>query len=464
MSSRLALKHVLVGCILLILICGCSKNRNSIYSKVKDYTNTVKIINTHEHQRDISDFEGQDHNFYFLLANSYLQYDLVSAGAEPLNPDKIKTHSLEALWDLYGPYLNFCSFTSFYSHFLSGFKQLYDFEDLYFSKENTRPLSVEIERNYKNYKSWFDEVFHKVHYELMFVDQYWNSLNTNLNEKYFALVFNINQFVYGISNRPALNNKDLSTYPPLYKIASDKGFEITKLDDFLSFTEHLLEQFQKNKVVCFKNTLAYGRTLDFEYISYEKAKALFNRNTKDLSDLEKKNLQDFMFHWIIQKSIEVNLPIQIHTGYLAGNGNTLENSHPIKLNKLFLRYPDAKFVLFHGGYPWTGEYSALAKMFANVYLDIVWLPQISREAAIKALDEMLDCVPYNKFSWGGDCHFIEESVGSLEFAKEVITQVLIKRINRGLMTENTAFDVIRKIFRENAIHLFNLEKKLNIVL
>jgi predicted TIM-barrel fold metal-dependent hydrolase len=71
-------------------------------------------------------------------------------------------------------------------------------------------------------------------------------------------------------------------------------------------------------------------------------------------------------------------------------------------------------VLFHGGYPWTGEYAAFGKMFRNVYLDMVWLPQISRQEAVNALDEMFDAVPYNKFFWGGDCAYIEESVGSLE--------------------------------------------------
>ncbi len=196
-------------------------------------------------------------------------------------------------------------------------------------------------------------------------------------------------------------------------------------------------------------------------MSYEKAKELYAKPSNTLSKTEKKALQDFMFHWIIKKSIEFDLPIQIHTGYLAGNGNVLENSHPLKLNNLFLEYPKAKFVLLHGGYPWTSEFSALGKMFPNVYLDLVWLPQISREVAVRSLDEMLDCVPYNKFFWGGDCHLIEESTGSLEFGKDVVAQVLAARVNRGLMTEEVARDVALKIFRENALRYFKLEEKLN---
>jgi predicted TIM-barrel fold metal-dependent hydrolase len=184
---------------------------------------------------------------------------------------------------------------------------------------------------------------------------------------------------------------------------------------------------------------------------------LFSRPPGSLSGEEKKALEDFMFNWIIEKSIPLGLPIQIHTGYLAGNGNILEQSRPILLNNLFLKYPRARFVLFHGGYPWTGEYAALGKMFANVYLDLVWLPQISREAAVRGLDEMLDTVPYNKFFWGGDCHFIEESAGSLIFGKDVIAQVLAMRVERGLMTEDLAREVASGIFRANAISFFKLK-------
>jgi predicted TIM-barrel fold metal-dependent hydrolase len=99
-------------------------------------------------------------------------------------------------------------------------------------------------------------------------------------------------------------------------------------------------------------------------------------------------------------------------------------------------------------------------MFPNVYLDLVWLPQISREKAVLALDEMLDCVPYNKLFWGGDCAFIEESTGSLDFAKSVVAETLSKRIDRGLLTEDVAYDIVKRIFRENAVEIFKLEEKL----
>ena len=45
---------------------------------------------------------------------------------------------------------------------------------------------------------------------------------------------------------------------------------------------------------------------------------------------------------------------------------------------------------------------------------------------------------YNKFFWGGDCHFIEETAGSLEIAKDVVAEVLANRVGRGLLSEDLA--------------------------
>jgi hypothetical protein len=436
----------------------CNRDRANTYTELKDYINTIKVVDTHEHQRMSFDFEKVKPDFYFLLLCSYLQADVVSSGASPLDQEMITSHNLDELWDMYGKYLNFCRGTSYYSHFLEGFHVLYNFNDSYFTKENIQLLSEKIADNYANYGSWFGKAFEKAGFEVMFVDQYWNPFNTKLDTQYFALVLNINQIVSAISEHPRVLKKETPVKSSFYELAAKKGKTIDTLDDYLAFVDFLFMEFIDNNVVCLKNSMAYSRTIDYEYIPYEKAKILFNRDPSDLSADEKKNLQDFMFHWIIKKSIEVKLPIQIHTGYLAGNGNTLENGHPTKLNKLFLRYPDAKFILFHGGYPWTSEYCALGKMFPNVYLDIVWLPQISREAAVRTLDEMFDCVPYNKLFWGGDCTLIEESTGSLEFGKDVLAQVLTGRIQRGLLTEEIAFDVARKILRDNAVSVFNLNK------
>ena len=119
--------------------------------------------------------------------------------------------------------------------------------------------------------------------------------------------------------------------------------------------------------------------------------------------------------------------------------------------------PNTRFVLFHGGFPWTGDFTVLGKCYPNVYLDIVWLPQLSRTSAIRTLHEILDCVPYNKICWGGDVGNIDDGAGSLELGREVVATVLSERIEKGWLNHEVAEDIARRIFRENAIDIFKLK-------
>jgi len=445
----------------LVLIClllqQCSQTTDSTYQSLMNFSDQVKVINTHEHQHWPEEYgEGLTYRFFHLIHKSYLMADLISAGGQSLDMATVDSLSLEDYWEINGEALDYTRNTSYYGHFVKGFQKLYDFDDLFFTETNIPDLSAQVEDNYSDYRAWFDEAFQKAGFELMFLDQYWDPFNTEIEEKYYALVFHINNLVSDASSRPAEGEELLG----IYKLAEEEGFTWSTLDDYLNYCDHLFTKNVAKKAVCVKNSMAYSRSLDYEDVPFEVARDLYARPSNSLNSEDAKKIQDFMYHWVIQKSVEHDLPIQIHTGYLAGNGNTLDNGKPVKLNNLFLKYPEAKFVLFHGGYPWTGEYAAFGKMFPNVYLDLVWLPQISREEAVHAVDEMFDGVPYNKFFWGGDCGLIEETTGSLQFGKEVVAEVLTKRIERGLLTEEVARAMIERIFRENAIEVFQLENRL----
>ena len=442
--------------LLLLLFSACIPENDSLYERLKSYSDEIKVINTHEHQRWCEENATLEYQLSHLIGAAYLMADVNSAGGERFEISQLDSMTMEEFWEINGKALDYTRNTSYYSHLIAGFQQLYDFDDLYFTSSNITDLSEQVEENYRDYRSWFHEAFQRAGFGLMFLDQYWNPFNTDVDEDHYALVFHINPLVMQSSMKPS----DTEEGPEIYRRACEESFSIHSLDDYLGYCDHLFQENVKNRAVCVKNSMAYSRSLDYEDVPYETARELFEKSSANLTSKEAKQIQDFLFHWIIQKSVEYDLPIQIHTGYLAGNGNTLDNGKPTKLNKLFLKYKEAKFVLFHGGYPWTGEYAAFGKMFRNVYLDMVWLPQISRQEAVHALDEMFDAVPYNKFFWGGDCAYIEESVGSLEFGKSVVAEVLTKRVERGLLTEEVAQEMIRAIFRENAIRFFKLEERL----
>lgn len=427
-----------------IILAGCS-DEEAVFRRIRDHADGVKVINTHEHQHHAREYAADTFSFYNLLAASYLNADLVSAGAD-VEKMKPGTKKDGMLWDVYGESLDLARSTSYYKSFIRGFQLLYDFEEPYFTKANIATLSAEIGRNYNNYDEWFDRAFRKAGFETMFIDQYWKPMNTEIDTAHFRLAFNVGFLVSGAGKKPARL--------PGTPVDNITVKQTLTLDDYLHSCDELFRQNAAANAVCIKNAMAYSRTLFYDDVPEDEARLLYQKEL--LTPEESRKIEDFMFHYIIKKAIEYDWPIQVHTGYLAGNGGSLENGHPVKLNNLFLQYPEAKFVLLHGGFPWTGECVALAKMFPNVYLDLVWLPQISRQEAVNMLEVMLDCVPYNKICWGGDCQLIEESAGALALAKDVVSEVLASRVERGLLTEEVSLEIIERIFRENAIEIYAL--------
>jgi hypothetical protein len=64
---------------------------------------------------------------------------------------------------------------------------------------------------------------------------------------------------------------------------------------------------------------------------------------------------------------------------VAGDNNSMiDNGHPIKLLNLFMKYPE-KGLSVSRRISLESDYAAIGKNFTNVYLDIVWLPQISKQ-------------------------------------------------------------------------------------
>jgi hypothetical protein len=422
-----------------------------------EHLDSIKVISTHEHQLDPSKSGIEKMSFFVQLENSYLYDDLISAGA---NSNRVaeKNLDLDSLWNYYEPFLNSTRTTSYYRQLIQGYQKLYDLEGPYFTKDNVAKLNDQLAENYSNYDSWFNKAFEFSGFDLMLVDQYWNPYELDRKTGQFALVSQVNQMIVA----PLFKEKVPLEYSWIdvdyWEMAKKHNFSMHTLEEYLTFSDFVFKNYFATNSVCLKNSLGYDRSLHFEDVPFEIAAKLYRKEPLTLTEGEKKKLMDFMFHWVIQKAIEHDIPIQIHTGYFAGNDRVLENGNPILLNNLFLKYPKAKFILFHGGYPYTSEWIALGKMFPNVYLDLCWLPQISQTVAKQVLEECLDAVPYNKIFWGGDEVYIEGAVGALELAKEIVAEVLIARVKRGSLTVDTALLIADHIFRNNAIQLLGLKE------
>ncbi len=320
------------------------------------------------------------------------------------------------------------------------------------TREDFLKLSEQTDRNFQNYPQWLDSVCRKCNIQLMLTDQVWAPFNPNTGSDYFRYVFRIDQLVLDVA-RSARQQQIVNA--AALELLGREAMEITGLNSYIAYVDDVLEKVVENNAVCLKVGLAYHRYLDFSKVESGTAERIFN--SRERSDKETKLLQDYVFNHIMDRAIEYGLTVQIHTGYRHGNSSMLDTGEPMQLLSLLKRYPDARFVLFHGAYPWTGEFIVMGKNYPNVYLDLVWLSQLSRTAAIRTLHEMLDAVPYNKICWGGDVGYIDDAAGSLELGREVVATVLIERMDRGWISREVAEDIALRIFRENAIDIYNLD-------
>ncbi len=166
-------------------------------------------------------------------------------------------------------------------------------------------------------------------------------------------------------------------------------------------------------------------------------------------------LLDYLWDQVIAIGEEQDLVIAVHAGYW-GDFRRLDPLHMIPALE---RHPNARFDIFHLGFPWVRETLMLGKGFPNVWLNLCWTHIISQRMARQALDEAIDLLPANKLlAFGGDYHTqIEKIYGHLVMAREDVAQVLAGRVVSCELTEAQALELARRWFWGNPKDLYHLQ-------
>jgi len=216
--------------------------------------------------------------------------------------------------------------------------------------------------------------------------------------------------------------------------------------------------------------MAYGRDLVVGNPTQAEAERAFNRirsrnnfvggiqqNGGAVNAVEGRPLCDYLFHALMQRAADEDLPVQIHTGYLAGHWGSLAGARASHLIPVLERYRNVRFDLFHASWPWASELGALAKNYPNVWADMCWAWAMNPTESARALSEWLDAVPYNKiFAYGADTSLPWCNVGYSLQAKIGIARVLEEKIEAGYMDEATARAVAAAIMLENGLEFYRL--------
>lgn len=411
----------------------------------------IDVIDTHEHI--LPEAERLKLNVdFFTLASHYLMDDLSSAGLpaddrarmeEPEVSSKDKFRAFHEYW-------RYARFTGYGEALRIAIRDIYGIDEI--SDRTIERINQAIRD--RNKPGLYREVLKKrsrIRYALN--DEYWQPRPTPVDPEFFLLVRKFDWFAAPITPQ------GLRRLEPLAEM------EIPNIAALKKAMEKHFAAGVKLGMVAAKSTIAYERDLHFALTTEADAAADFDKLTRgegvvtdDNRRLDRRPfraLSNHMFHHLVQLAEAHNVPLQIHTGMQAGNGNYIEHTQPSQLTNLFLRYPRVQFDVFHIGFPYSSEATVLGKMFPNVCVDYCWMHIISPSAARAALHEMLDSVPANKiFGFGGDYRYPELSYAHLVMARRNIARVLAERVHEGACTETEAVEVAQWLLHDNPAKMF----------
>jgi predicted TIM-barrel fold metal-dependent hydrolase len=268
-------------------------------------------------------------------------------------------------------------------------------------------------------------------------------------------------FVYLARDRVEQPDGCVTPADCIARLERELNRSIHTLADFADALGAHVQDQKRQGAVGLKIGMAYRRTLSVADVPAADAERVFVRVRRSVrsgvSESDRLALEDYLLRREIEHCIEAGLVVAIHTGYQAGLGNDIRNARATNLWPLLKDYPQARFDLFHGSFPYVSDMTVLGKYFPNVALNMCWMHIMGPEVSRRALGEWLDAVPATKiFAFGGDYMVVEKICGHLELARADVAQVLAGKVEAGRMTEAEALKVARLLFRENPKNWYRL--------
>lgn len=411
----------------------------------------IPLVNTHEHIIPEEERTSSRVDF-FTLAGHYVINDVISAGlsgddlAVVRNPDA----PADQRWRAFEPYWQSARMTGYGQALRIAIQDIYGIDQI--SGATLPEINRRIEA--ANQPGLYEEILvRRSNIAYSVLDDYWNAAPVRPDPRFFVCARKFDRFVAPQSVSDIRNLEELT------------DVSITGLAGLKRAMETSFQQSLDIGMVAVKSTLAYNREIHYAEVADRNAETSLQSLLEESrtppagfrSRVERpfRPLEDHMFHHLIGLAAAQGVPVQIHTGLHAGNGNFIENSKPTHLTNLFFLFPQVQFDLFHMSYPYQGEAAAIAKVFPNVYIDLCWAHIISPSAARRALHEMLDTVPSNKiFGYGGDYRYPELSYAHAKMARRNIAQVLAEKVSEGSCSGEEALELGRKLLHDNPDALF----------
>ena len=260
---------------------------------------------------------------------------------------------------------------------------------------------------------------------------------------------------------PGLHPTTLN-WETIARIGSLADRHITSLDDYLEAVHEVLKRCMERGAIGIKDQSAYGRIISYDLVPMSEAERQFNLVLSDprnsLGWPQGKPLNDYLFHQYMRFARELELPVQLHTGHMAGIRNRVDKTNAAYLASVLELHREVRFDLFHGNWPYLGDLLFLGKNYPNVALDCCWLHIIDPDYASELLERSVLTMPHTKVhGFGGDYADVPEYVaGHLEIARENIAATLTRLVERGWLSEEQAVSLAADWLFNNPNRFFKL--------
>lgn len=420
------------------------------FDQLRAYCETVPLVDCHDHAIQC----GPNHKDPFaVFTHSYFESDLRSASSDAemdvLTDEK---RPLEERWPILEKVWKCARFTGYGMMVRRALKEFYGETEL--TLAGLRRMQDKL-LNYEN-EAFFDSVLEKANIAVRILDV-WPDAKKVLDGT-------LKLTPRGRLAIPLPGYHAVRSYEGVQGFGNEVNRTITSLDEYLDACRAVFEGYKAYGAVTFKDQSAYTRTLDYGNPTRAEAEAVFNwfmedpRRSASYPD-GVKPLDDYLFHAFIRMARDLDLPVQIHTGHMAGIRNDIVKTNAIGLTKLIELHRDVRFDLFHANWPYSGELLYLGKNYPNVALDFCWANIIDPVYCQNLFKQALSSVPHGKIHGygsdvGGDS--VDQAWAHAQIARDNIAIALSDLVEIDYLSLDEAKEVAYAWLFGNANAFFRL--------
>lgn len=263
-----------------------------------------------------------------------------------------------------------------------------------------------------------------------------------------------------LENRPMALTRPYSYL--LQQLKDQYHYEEKGFSHYLEFIDQVLQGYLDEGCVGFKFAIAYARTTYFENVPVSEGESLYPKAMAgDLAAYHR--LQDLLVWYIMRKIVQFDVPVQYHFAIID---NHIRCFKPSNLANMLedSELSNAKIVILHGGYPsfLDSETMALGGLSPN-YVHIDFSGRIMFANHPKIIAKMLRTwlekpALWNKLIYGSDTLWGERYIYTCsKTGRDGVYYALESMIDDGIIDEETAIGLARKLLRDNALRLYRLE-------